>query len=171
VSQARPYLIPFLSSSANGPSSPTLTTHTRSRLTSLFLRLCTAEITHRLTQLDSLNLVPASIRRFLVDEHIPAASLLLVPQLSLADFGRLLEVPTKENLEYWIRRGEQSVWPSLGALKVRGAVEVELDRGYQFVRRRKAGGLKRRGSKVIADTAGISAAVERARYGGIESKR
>lgn len=28
------------------------------------------------------------------------------------------------------------------------AIESELDRGYQFVRRRKAGGLRRRGSAV-----------------------
>lgn len=29
------------------------------------------------------------------------------------------------------------MWPAVGALKVRCAVEVELDRGYQVVRRRK----------------------------------
>ncbi len=61
---------------------------------------------------------------------------------------RLLETPTKESLDYWILRGEKSVWPAVGAIKVRCAIESELDRGYQFVRRRKAGGLRRRGSKV-----------------------
>ena len=29
------------------------------------------------------------------------------------------------------------MWPAIGALKIRCAVEVELDRGYQLVRRRK----------------------------------
>lgn len=104
------------------------------------------EIHHRLQQLDSLQLLPLSIRRFLVDEHIPAASVTLVPVLSASDFIRLLETPTQESLEYWILRGEKSVWPAVGALKVRCAVETELDRGYQIVRRRKAGGLRRRGS-------------------------
>jgi TAG lipase/lysophosphatidylethanolamine acyltransferase len=93
-----------------------------------------------------LQLLPLSIRRFLVDEHIPAASVTLVPELSAKDFVRLLETPTQNSLEYWILRGEKSVWPAVGALKVRCAVESELDRGYQFVRRRKAGGLRRRGS-------------------------
>jgi TAG lipase/lysophosphatidylethanolamine acyltransferase len=106
------------------------------------------EIHHRLQQLDSLQLLPLSIRRFLVDEHIPAASVTLVPDISASDFMRLLETPTQDSLDYWILRGEKSVWPAIGALKVRCAIESELDRGYQFVRRRKAGGLRRRGSAV-----------------------
>lgn len=104
------------------------------------------EIGHRLQQLDSLGLLPSATRRFLIDEHVPGASLTLVPELGIGDFGRLLESPTKEMLQYWVLRGERSVWPAVDALKVRCAVEVELDRGYQFVRRRKAGGLRRRGS-------------------------
>lgn len=94
------------------------------------------------------------IRRFLIDEIVPAASLTLVPQLSTRDFVRLLETPTKGGLDYWILRGERSVWPAVGALKVRCAVESELDRSYQFVRRRKASGLKRRGSAVEKDELG-----------------
>jgi TAG lipase/lysophosphatidylethanolamine acyltransferase len=109
------------------------------------------EIHHRLQQLDSLQLLPLSIRRFLVDEHVPAASVTLVPEISASDFMRLLETPTQDSLDYWILRGEKSVWPAVGALKVRCAVESELDRGYQFVRRRKAGGLRRKGSAVDTD--------------------
>ena len=106
------------------------------------------EIHHRLSQLDSLSVLPNSIRRFLVDEHIPAVSVTIVPELSAGDFVRLLETPTRDSLDHWILRGEKSVWPAVGAIKVRCAIESELDRGYQFVRRRKAGGLRRRGSKV-----------------------
>ncbi|PQE25912.1 patatin-like phospholipase protein [Rutstroemia sp. NJR-2017a BBW] len=145
VSQARPYLVPFLQSDMHGPSR-LYTRGGRTSLTGGLLRLITMEIHHRLQQLDSLQLLPLSIRRFLVDEHIPAASVTLVPVLSAGDFVRLLETPTQESLDYWILRGERSVWPAVGALKVRCAVETELDRGYQIVRRRKAGGLRRRGS-------------------------
>ncbi|KAH6678348.1 hypothetical protein B0J14DRAFT_505587 [Halenospora varia] len=147
VSQARPYLVPFLQSDMHGPS-PVYTRLGRTSLTGGLLRLFTMEIRHRLQQLDSLGLLPLSIRRFLVDEHIPAASVTLVPELSIGDFVRLLETPTQASLDYWILRGERSVWPAVGALKVRCAVETELDRGYQLVRRRKAGGLRRRGSVV-----------------------
>lgn len=121
------------------------------------LRLFTMELHHRFQQLDSLGLLPLSIRRFLVDEHIPAASVTLVPELSVGDFVRLLETPTQETLDYWILRGERSVWPAVGALKVRCAVETELDRGYQLVRRRKAGGLRRRGSAVDKTSLSLAA--------------
>ncbi|EKD15891.1 uncharacterized protein L3040_003252 [Drepanopeziza brunnea f. sp. 'multigermtubi'] len=147
VSQARPYLVPFLQSDMHGPS-PLHTRAGRTSLTGGLLRLITMEIHHRLQQLDSLGLLPLSIRRFLVDEHIPAASVTLVPELSASDFVRLLETPTQASLDHWILRGERSVWPAVGALKVRCAIETELDRGYQVVRRKKAGGLRRRGSAV-----------------------
>ena len=101
------------------------------------LRLVVMEIQHRLHQLDALGLLPAGTRRFVLDENVPGASLTLVPELTSSDFVKLLENPTKESVDYWILRGERSVWPAIGALRVRCAVEVELDRGYQLVRRRK----------------------------------
>jgi TAG lipase/lysophosphatidylethanolamine acyltransferase len=124
------------------------------------LRLVVLEIQHRLQQLDELGLLPPSIRRFLLDENIPGPSLTLVPELTPSDFFKLLENPTKEAIDYWILKGERSVWPAVTALKIRCAIEVELDRGYQLVRRRKpfdpvplggsgagAGGLRKSGSR------------------------
>lgn len=135
VSQARPYIAPFLQSDMHHPNP-----RTDSRIASAtmpFLRLATMEIQHRLVQLDQLNLLPASARRFLLDENIPGTSVTLVPEVNFADLLRLLESPTAESVNAWILRGERSVWPAVGALKVRCAIEVELDRGYQVVRRRK----------------------------------
>ncbi|EON61297.1 hypothetical protein W97_00510 [Coniosporium apollinis CBS 100218] len=134
VSQARPYLAPFLRSDMHHPHPRT---GGRLSLSVPLLRLMVMEVQHRLHQLDTLGWLPPGIRRFLLDENIPAASLTLVPELTARDFVRLLENPTRESIEYWILRGERSVWPAVGALKVRCAVEVELDRGYQLVRRRK----------------------------------
>jgi TAG lipase/lysophosphatidylethanolamine acyltransferase len=134
VSQARPYLAPFLRSDLHHPNPRQ---DSRWSFSLPVLRLVVMEVQHRLTQLDSLGLLSPAIRRFLLDENIPGASLTLVPELTTKDFVRLLENPTKESVDYWIRRGERSVWPAVGALKVRCAIEVELDRGYQLVRRRK----------------------------------
>jgi TAG lipase/lysophosphatidylethanolamine acyltransferase len=134
VSQARPYLAPFLQSDLHH-SDPRQERAWRTSLT--FIRILRMEVQHRLIQIDSLGLLPASARRFLLDENIPGASLLVVPEITPRDFIRLLENPTKESVEHWIHRGERSVWPAIGALKVRCAIEVELDRGYQLVRRRK----------------------------------
>lgn len=95
------------------------------------------EVHHRLRQVDEFGLLPSPLRRLLIDESIPGTGMTVVPTINPGDFLKLLENPTKESLDYWILRGEQSVWPAIGALKVRCAVEVELDRGYQLVRRRK----------------------------------
>ena len=135
VSQARPYIAPFLRSDLQHPNNPR-----QGRKTGIvvpLLRLVIQEVHHRLSQLDSFGLLPTAIRRLLVDETIPGASLTLVPDLAPSDFLKLLETPTKESIEYWILHGERSVWPAVSALKVRCAIEIELDRCYQLIRRRK----------------------------------
>ncbi|KAK4659373.1 triacylglycerol lipase [Podospora pseudocomata] len=145
VSQARPYLIPFLQSDMHGPSMVETRNKTMSGM-AFIMRMVGLELRHRLRQLDTLQLLPAGIRRFLVDERVPGASMMLVPEVTAGDFVRLMETPTKETLEYWILRGERSVWPAVAALKIRCAVEEELDRAYQVARRLKAGGLRRKTS-------------------------
>ncbi|KAI5918310.1 hypothetical protein F4810DRAFT_715661 [Camillea tinctor] len=149
VSQARPYLIPFLESDMHGPSLFTAR-HKRAQLTAHLFRIVGLELRHRLRQLDILGLLPANMRRFLVDEEVPGASMMLVPKVTSSDFVRLLETPTRETLDYWILRGERSVWPAICALKIRCAVEYEIERAYQRSRRLKAGGLKRKESTAAA---------------------
>ena len=97
----------------------------------------TQEIHHRLSQMDSLGVLPTPIRRLLVDETIPGAGLTLVPDLAPSDFLKLLETPTKESIEHWILHGERGVWPAVSALQPRCTIEIELDRCYQVIRRRK----------------------------------
>lgn len=145
VSQARPYLIPFLESDMHGPSLFTAR-HKRAQMTGHLFRVVGLEMRHRLRQLDTLGLLPASIRRFLVDEEVPGASMTLVPKVTARDFVRLLETPTRETLDYWIQRGERSVWPAVCALTIRCAVEYEIESAYQRARSLKAGDLKRKSS-------------------------
>lgn len=153
VSQARPYLIPFLESDMHGPSLFTAR-HKRNQAAGHIIRMVGLEIRHRLRQLDTLRLLPISIRRFLVDEEIPSASMTLVPKVTFSDFFRLLETPTRETLDYWILRGERSVWPAVCALKIRCAVEYEIERSYQRARSLKAGGLRRKASAATAAAMG-----------------
>ncbi|KAI0173390.1 hypothetical protein GGR52DRAFT_384449 [Hypoxylon sp. FL1284] len=149
VSQARPYLIPFLESDMHGPSLFTAR-HKRAQMTGHLFRVVGLEVRHRLRQLDTLGLLPAGIRKFLVDEEVPAASVTLVPSVTARDFVRLLETPTRETLDYWILRGERSVWPAVGALTVRCAVEYEVESAYQRARSLKAGGLRRKSNASVA---------------------
>ncbi|MCJ1357853.1 MAG: hypothetical protein MMC33_007849 [Icmadophila ericetorum] len=135
VSQARPYIAPFLRSDLHHPnlrqSGP------EKGVISTVLRFVALEVHHRLNQLDNFGVLPRVVRHLLIDENIPGSGLTLIPAIHPIDLLKLLENPTKESLDYWILRGERSVWPAIGALKIRCAVEVELDRGYQMVRRRK----------------------------------
>lgn len=166
VSQARPYLIPFLQSDMHGPS--LLETRNKTISATAFLvRMVGLEVRHRLRQLDTLGLLPTGIRRFLVDERVPGASVMLVPEVTAGDFIRLLETPTRESLDYWILRGERSVWPAVSALRIRCAIETELDRAYQMARRLKAGGLRRKSSTAGNTTTGARDVRNRANsFGG-----
>ncbi|KAJ5691433.1 hypothetical protein N7488_012168 [Penicillium malachiteum] len=134
VSQARPYLIPFLRSELN------LLDRRQTgwnNLTRSLTRLILVELRHRLRQLDYIGLLPGYISRLLIDELIPGPNLTLVPDLSFSDLGRLFQQPTREQVVEWTLKGERGVWPAVSALKVREAIEIELDRGYQIVRRRR----------------------------------
>lgn len=134
VSQARPYLAPFLRSDLHHPNPKQ---DGRWTISKPILRFFVSEVQHRLQQMDQLGLLPLSIRRFLLDENIPGPSLTLVPELTASDYLKLLENPTQAAIDYWILRGERSVWPAVTALTIRCAIEHELDLGYQLVRRRK----------------------------------
>ncbi|PLB44041.1 hypothetical protein P170DRAFT_514325 [Aspergillus steynii IBT 23096] len=134
ISQARPYLVPFLSSESELLDQRPVG---RWNFTRTPMRLVVAEFRHRLKQLSFLGLLPQWIGRLLIEETIPGPSLTLVPDLSWGDFTKLFENPTKESLDHWILKGEKGLWPAVSALWVRCVVEVELDKGYQVVRRRR----------------------------------
>lgn len=164
VSQARPYIAPFLQtgdslSHAVMPHSNSSNPGSRPRNSVFFqplLRVIMLELQHRLRQLDALGFLNPNLRRFLLDEVIPGPSLTLVPELHATDFWRLLfERPTNKGVAEWILRGERSTWPAISALKVRCAVEVELDRAYQEVRRQKPMDAVRLEGKRGYDAAGL----------------
>jgi TAG lipase/lysophosphatidylethanolamine acyltransferase len=134
ISQARPYLAPFLRSDFHRVDPRHLR---RWRVSIPLGRLAMLELQHRLGQLEAFGLLPAAVRRFLLDESVPGPSVLLVPDLTPSDFVRLLENPSKTSMRHWILKGERSVWPTMAAIRTRCAIEFELDRGYQLVRRRK----------------------------------
>ncbi|SPB52997.1 RXT2-like, N-terminal family protein [Aspergillus niger] len=134
VSQARPYLIPFLRSDSNLlDRRPT----DQWSVTQALMRLFTAELHHRLGQLDYMGLLPATLARLLIEETIPGPHLTLVPDVSLLDLPKLFQNPSKDRLAYWSLKGERGVWPAVSALKVRCVIEIEIDKGYQVVRRRQ----------------------------------
>lgn len=139
ISQARPYVAPFVE-----PSLP----YVRQRrtgfdrwwhntLNKLKPGSITESIKHGMLIADIIGVLPDGLRRILSDETVKGDSLTLVPELSMTDWRRLLKNPTKEEIDFWIMRGERSVWPSLCALKVRCMIETALDQAYERVRKRR----------------------------------
>lgn len=162
VSQARPYIVPFLHAELN------LLDRRQTgwgKTTRSITRLALAETRHRLRQLDYLGLLPGSLSRLLIGETIPGPNLTLVPDLSLSDFWKIFQQPTRSRVAEWTLKGERGVWPAVSTLKVREAIEIELDRGYQLVRRR------RRPSDLPTNTRHFpSEGIARPRRGGSENE-
>ncbi|KAK6355625.1 hypothetical protein TWF718_000020 [Orbilia javanica] len=132
VSQARPYIAPFISPA-----------HTHSTSSS-FYKVLGLEIRHRLQQIDTLGLLPAGIRKFLIDDVVPGSTLTVVPDLGWTDFEMLVENPSYERVGYWVMKGERSVWPVCGEVEVRCGVEFCLERLWEEVRSRQPGVSRRK---------------------------
>ncbi|EPS35359.1 hypothetical protein H072_11304 [Dactylellina haptotyla CBS 200.50] len=127
ISQARPYIAPFISPA-----------HTHSTSSSLY-KLLGLEIRHRLQQIDTLGLLPTGIRKFLIDEVVPGSTITVVPDLNWSDFEMLVENPNRERVGYWVSKGEKSVWPMVAEVEVRCGVEFCLERIWEEVRSRQPG--------------------------------
>ncbi|KAG9826014.1 patatin-domain-containing protein, partial [Aureobasidium melanogenum] len=100
VSQARPYIAPFLRSDLHSPKPGY---KGRSSLTTSLMKVMVMEVQHRLNQLDSLGYLPVQIRRFLLDENIPGASLTLVPESATRDSVLLDHISQeyRQDWKYW----------------------------------------------------------------------
>lgn len=159
VSQTRPYIIPFLYPEAH----PGQRLSSQPSLSQPLMRLVMLEVRHRLKQLDYLGFLPMSLRRLLIDENIPGPSLTLIPDLHTTDFLRLFQAPSRAGLNYWVLKGERGVWPAVSALKVRCAIEIELDRCYQMVRRRRRSDVSQQQQLVLPHRHGANEGVPRKR--------
>ena len=128
VSQARPYLVPFLEPSLHSPTMRGFATGTLATANAFVLHQAGHLVRHRLDQMLGLGWLPLALRRLLLDEQIPGGpNLLLVPPVPFRDYVRLLDSPSPQTLQYWITKGERAVWPAVAALKIRCSVELALE--------------------------------------------
>lgn len=133
VSQAQPYLAPFLRTDLHRPN---IKHRGLWKISIVLLQQFAKEVRLRLHQINQMGWLPSWAARCVLDEHIPGLSLTLVPKLEKADFLRLLDQPVPEAIDYWISKGERSVWPAVKALKTRCVIEVELGRALESSKRR-----------------------------------
>ncbi|KAF2173216.1 hypothetical protein M409DRAFT_17162 [Zasmidium cellare ATCC 36951] len=140
ISQARPYMAPIVK-----PSLPyirpqdSFVRNALRRPINLVPFDFEKHLKHYMTQADSMGWLSDNLHRILSDETTKGDSVTLVPEIEPRDLLLLLKNPGKKEVEFWIKRGERSVWPSLCALKVRCLIEVALDATYERLRRRRVG--------------------------------
>lgn len=101
------------------------------------------EITHLLRQADTLGLLPAQVRRFLVDESIgnsgpgECSRIVIVPKVGVADWVLLGRNPERGLVEEWVKKGERAVWAVGERVRVSLEVEMVLDREYTRMRKKE----------------------------------
>ncbi|CZT24553.1 related to Patatin-like serine hydrolase [Ramularia collo-cygni] len=137
VSQARPYVAPFITPSLPYVRGRDLGFWRFLRLPLLFIPWAARWIA---ACLGIFGMLPAFVRRIRSDQTFEADSLTLVPNISVRDLGWLLKNPTEKEIKFWITRGERSVWPALCCLKVRCCVEVALEQAHERMKRRSLNG-------------------------------
>ncbi|ODV91280.1 hypothetical protein CANCADRAFT_11616, partial [Tortispora caseinolytica NRRL Y-17796] len=120
ISQTHPYVAPFLLTDLRKYA------HVNTWYNKL-TRLAVLELNHRLRQIDFFGLLPQTLKRVLVDEPFPGVEITTVPDIHAGDATHLFDAPSKELLEYWMLKGERSIWHALPLIRTRCLVEVALD--------------------------------------------
>ncbi|KAG0002899.1 hypothetical protein BGZ79_002099 [Entomortierella chlamydospora] len=125
VSQANPYIVPFMSRGLRDRKSGMSDRFTIGLMEKI-ARVFLAEIKHRMGQLNQIGILPHFIVQ-LVEEKV-SGNVTIVPEVQIQDFLTLISNPTHKSIQYWILKGEQSTWPFLSMLKYRLMIELALDR-------------------------------------------
>ncbi|GFF24831.1 putative patatin family phospholipase [Aspergillus lentulus] len=138
VSQVNPHVVPFLPKD-DGPSHGPMQTSSSPSWLHTVTHLAKDEILHRMTVLSDLGIFPTSLTK--------AASIMnqkyygdinIYPEISYANFPRILKNPTTEFMLQACLSGERATWPKLGRIRNHCAIELALDSAIQQMRVRVA---------------------------------
>ncbi|KAI8936204.1 hypothetical protein NX059_006633 [Plenodomus lindquistii] len=134
ISKAQPYLVPLLRADLHEPNP----FHRGFRkYTIIAIRGTYRELLHSLSY--PLRFAPRMIwpARLVYDEIIPGPNISLVPKLERTDFLKLIDHPSPAMIDYFIFKGERSVWPVVKALNTRCAIEMALDDASETIHPRR----------------------------------
>ncbi|KAF2856419.1 hypothetical protein T440DRAFT_463763 [Plenodomus tracheiphilus IPT5] len=132
ISQAQPYIAPFLRTDLHEPH-PQYRGLWKAGIA--MLQEFTSEIHHFVRQTAPVIYLMSWLARHVLDEFVPGPSLNLVPKLDRDDFFKLIDHPTPEMIDYFIHKGERSVWPAVKVIAARCRIEMVLEDAYQRSRR------------------------------------
>lgn len=141
VSQVNPHVVPFLikdddaiseevqqpaSSFAVCPSWVHTATH-----------LAKGEALHRMRTMAEMGIFPNALTKAVsVLSQKYSGDITILPEISYADFPRMLSNPTPEFMEQAMLSGERATWPKLSRIRNHCAIELALDEAVQKFRTR-----------------------------------
>ena len=140
VSQVNPHVVPFLMKEEGiiGRNARELTDNATSPswMDSLS-HLAKGEALYRMHTLAELGIFPNLLTKTVsVLSQKYSGDITILPEISYADFPRMLSNPTKEFIQQAMLSGERATWPKISIIKNHCAIELALDDVVQKLRAR-----------------------------------
>ncbi|KAI9825915.1 MAG: hypothetical protein M1832_000856 [Thelocarpon impressellum] len=139
VSQVNPHVVPFLAKDEEAITAEAAEAATSSwpGLVHTAMGLAKAEALHRLHVLTELGLFPNTLskaRSVLSQKY--SGDITIFPEISYADFPRMLKNPTTDFMLQATLCGARATWPKLSQIRNHCAIELALDDAVQQLRAR-----------------------------------
>ena len=143
VSQVNPHVVPFLSKDEDLTSSTDDSSTLHPPIGPSWLLSATqfakTEAMHRLTTLADLGVFPNTLTKAVsVLSQKYSGDITILPEISYADFPRMLSNPTPHFMQEATLRGERAAWPKLSRIRNHCAIELALDEAAHAFRARTA---------------------------------
>lgn len=141
VSQVNPHVVPFLVKEEEGIAKEALdatsTLHTGPTWIGSLSHLAKGEVLHRMHTLAELGILPNLLTKTVsVLSQKYSGDITILPEISYADFPRMLSNPTREFMHQAMLSGEKATWPKMSIIKNHCAIELALDDAVQKLRAR-----------------------------------
>ena len=141
VSQVNPHVIPFLvkeeHSIAQEAQQSTSTVAAGPTWLNSAGHLAKSEALHRMHIMAELGVFPNTLTKVIsVLSQKYSGDITIMPEISYADFPRILKNPTPEFMSQAMLSGERATWPKLGRVRNHCAIELALDDAIQKLRAR-----------------------------------
>ncbi|KAH0610480.1 uncharacterized protein H6S33_012007 [Morchella sextelata] len=139
VSQVNPHVVPFLPkefviSPDHAPAPPE---SSAAGWGETVVKLAVGEVLHRMNMLAEMGIFKTSLtkaRSVLSQKY--SGDITILPEVSYADFPKMLKNPTTEFMFQATLRGERATWPKLSRIRNHCAIELALDTAIHKIRTR-----------------------------------
>ena len=141
VSQVNPHVVPFLVKEehliAQEAQQSTSTVSAGPTWLNSMAHLAKGEVLHRMRVMAEMGVFPNSLSKAAsVLSQKYSGDITIFPEISYADFPRMLSNPTPTSMAQAMLCGERATWPTLSRVKNHCAIELALDDAVQKLRAR-----------------------------------